>query len=314
VNVTLRQLRAFAALSRLGSFTRTAEALHTTQPALSAQIRELEGALDVRLFDRSTRSVALTSTGRDLLPIVERTLSDLEDVIAHAKGVAERSIGRVAVASVPFVAASFMAQTIADFRARHPGIVVALHDALTGGVADRVRDGTVDFGISGAIVGDPDLVFESLGTDRMLAVMPPGHRLARVRNLRLAQVLTGPLILMHSDSSVRVFVDRAAAALGYVAAPAYEPAYMATAAGLVRAGLGVTLLPASTAGAAELSDLALRPLREPELSRPLGLLRRAGRSLSPAAEAFAAYTRQQFAPWLERSHKPRRVPGRVRKS
>ena len=76
LNVNLRQMRAFVAIGRLGSFTQAAKLLHTTQPALSARIRELESALAVRLFDRSTRSVQLTQAGEDLLPVVEQVLSE----------------------------------------------------------------------------------------------------------------------------------------------------------------------------------------------------------------------------------------------
>ena len=75
MNINLRQLRAFVSIGRLGSFTKAADALHATQPALSAQIRELEEALGVKLFDRSTRSVTLTQAGEDLMPVVDTVLA-----------------------------------------------------------------------------------------------------------------------------------------------------------------------------------------------------------------------------------------------
>ena len=86
MNINLRQLRAFVSIGRLGSFTKAAEALHATQPALSAQIRELEEALGVKLFDRSTRSVTLTQAGEDLMPGVDTVLADLSSVgLARAR-------------------------------------------------------------------------------------------------------------------------------------------------------------------------------------------------------------------------------------
>ena len=310
VNVTVRQLRAFAILSSVGSFTRAAAALHTTQPALSAQIRELETSLGVRLFDRNTRSVALTVTARELLPVVDRILGDLAGVVAHARDVAARNIGQVAVAALPSVAATRLPPCIARFRAAHPGIVVALHDALAERVADLVRDGVVDFGISGAIASDRALVFEPLGTDRMVAVLPVGHPLARVRHITLAHLLDIPLILMDRHSSVRVIVDRAYAVHGRVPMPVYEAAFMATAMGMVRAGLGVTLLPASAFELATVPDLVIRPLDEPALERTLGVVRRAGRSLSPAADLFATQVRAELAAGLR--HPPSRPPRRRR--
>src|SRR5437763_15752121 len=101
MNVSLRQLRAFAAIGQLGSFTRAADALHATQPALSAQISELESVLGVRLFDRSTRSVRITQAVGDLLPVVYKILGDVGIVITRALYVSLLYVGRVVVAAVP---------------------------------------------------------------------------------------------------------------------------------------------------------------------------------------------------------------------
>src|SRR3982750_3738987 len=101
MNLSTRQLRAFVAIARLGSFTRAAEALHTTQPALSAQINQIESVLGVRLFDRSTRAVTLTEVGRDLFPIVDKAMQDLGSVVTRARDIAHLEVGRVAVAALP---------------------------------------------------------------------------------------------------------------------------------------------------------------------------------------------------------------------
>ena len=130
MNINLRQLRAFVSIGRLGSFTRAAEALHATQPALSAQIRDLEEALGVKLFDRNTRSVSLTQAGEDLMPSVDTVLADLTSVVARARDVARRNTGRVTVAALPSLAATLMPRVIARMRDEHPGIVVVIKDAL----------------------------------------------------------------------------------------------------------------------------------------------------------------------------------------
>jgi DNA-binding transcriptional LysR family regulator len=93
---------------------------------------------------------------------------------------------------------------------------------------------------------------------------------------------------MNRDSSVRRIVDDACAAIGRIASPAYEPAFMATAIGMVRAGLGATLLPSSALEITAASDLLVHPLDDPRLTRPLGILRKRQRAYSPAAEAFVA--------------------------
>ncbi len=94
MNINLRQLRAFVSIGRLGSFTKAADALHATQPALSAQIRELEDALGVKLFDRSTRSVTLTQAGEDLMPSRrQRCSATSASVVARARDVAQAQHG-----------------------------------------------------------------------------------------------------------------------------------------------------------------------------------------------------------------------------
>jgi DNA-binding transcriptional LysR family regulator len=288
MNINLRQLRAFVSIGRLGSFTKAADALHATQPALSAQIRELEEALGVKLFDRSTRSVSLTQAGEDLLPFVDNVLGDLGSVVARARDVAHRNTGRVTIAALPSLAATLMPAAIAQMRARHPGITVVVKDALAERIIGLIRADEVDLALTSAPPIDPQLKFTPLLTDRMVAVLPPGHPLARARTVKLADLLASPLVLMDRDSSVRRIVDAACASIGRMAEPAYEAAYMSTAIGLVRAGLGATLLPSSAAELRGAGDVVIRDLDAPRVERGLGILKQQRRAYSPAAEAFVA--------------------------
>lgn len=284
-NVNLRQMRAFVAIGRLASFTQAAAVLHTTQPALSARIRELEEALAVRLFDRSTRSVRLTQAGEDLLPVVEQVLNDLGSVVERARDVASRNRGRVTVAALPSIASGLLPAAIARFRNRYPRITIGLRDAVGDRVLEAIRNREADLGITSVAAGD-GLDVTPLGTDRIVAVMPRAHPLAKRRRLSLAMLVEHPLVLMDRDSSVRHMVDATYAATGRLAAPMFEATFMATAVGLVRAGLGVTLLPSSAHEVRTATDLAVRAIDHPGLVRTLGVLRLEGRSLSPAAEAF----------------------------
>ena len=138
----------------------------------------------------------------------------------------------------------------------------------------------------------------------MVAVLPRHHPLASARRVKLADLLDTPLILMNRDSSVRRIVDAACASLGRMPAPAYEPAYMATAIGMVRAGLGATLLPSSALEIAAAADLIMQKLDAPELTRQIGILRKGNRSLSPAAEAFAVTLRRHAREWFSRRLPP----------
>src|SRR5687767_474688 len=108
MNFNLRQLRALSALARAGNFTRAAAELHLSQPALTVQIRELEAALGLKLVDRNTRRVQLTSIGRELLPIFERVLGDIHAVAENAREMASGSRGTVHVAALPTVCARLL--------------------------------------------------------------------------------------------------------------------------------------------------------------------------------------------------------------
>lgn len=288
MDFTLRQLKAFSTVARLRSFTRAAEALHATQPGLSAQIRELEESLGVRLFDRSTRSVAPTQAATDLLPVIEQVLGALASVAVRAEDVANRRTGRVVVAALPSLAATLVPGVVSRLRDRHPGIAVAVRDGLAERTLAAVRSGDVDLALTSAPPPDRELAFAPLLADRMMAVMPRAHPLARARSVRLADLLDGPLVLMDRDSSVRKLVDAASASLGRLSEPAYEVAFMSTAIGLVRAGFGATLLPSSAAELRGASDLRVRELVAPRLVRSLGLLTQRQRAPSPAVEAFVA--------------------------
>jgi DNA-binding transcriptional LysR family regulator len=304
MNINLRQLRAFVSIGRLGSFTKAAEALHATQPALSAQIRELEEALGVKLFDRSTRSVTLTRAGEDLLPVVDTVLGDLGSVVARAQDVARRNTGRVTVAALPSLAATLLPGVVARMRVAYPGIDVVIRDALAERILSLVRADEVDLALTSAPPVDPQLAFEPLLNDRMVAVMPGTHPLAKAKTVKLADLLASPLVLMDRDSSVRRIVDGACASIGRLAEPAYEAAFMSTAIGLVRAGMGATLLPSSAAELRAATDLVIRDLDSPRIARALGVLSSKRRSFSPAAQAFAAM--------LADSVRPLRGPSRGR--
>jgi DNA-binding transcriptional LysR family regulator len=111
----LKQIRSFVAVAQLESFTRAASLLHVSQPALTVQIRNLEDALGLRLFDRNTRTVALTRIGRDLLPALQRILRDLDAVVAEARDVATQRRGIVRLAALPSFAAGILPRSSPGF-------------------------------------------------------------------------------------------------------------------------------------------------------------------------------------------------------
>ena len=142
------------------------------------------------------------------------------------------------------------------------------------------------------MIDDPKIEFVPVMQDDIVAVLPLGHPLATSRSISLQQLLRYPLILMDRDSSVRHIVDAVFASIGRMIAPEYEATFMSSAVGMVRAGLGIALLP-SSAHEVTTGETVIRRVKHPALRRRIGIIKLRGRSLSPAANAFVELYVQQ---------------------
>lgn len=282
----VRHIRAFLAVARLGGFTKAAAELGVSQPALTVQIRQLEESLGVRVFDRNKRQVVLTRAGRDLLTPLQRVLTDLEAVMSASQDLAGLRRGSVAVATLPSVAAGPLPVAIRRFAMEHPGIDVKVSDVVAERVVQLVKAEEVDFGIGTRVGPDRDVELADFLTDRMCAFFPDDHPLAGRGPLTLREVVAYPLILTARDTSVRMLVERALEKEGLDFSLSCEANYMSTAVGMVRAGLGVSILPQSAVAAASCGGLGVEPIHTPGLTREISLIRKTNRSLSPAAQRF----------------------------
>lgn len=291
MNLNLRHLEAFAAVARLRSFTKAARALHVSQPSFTVQIKQLEEELGVRLLDRNTRSVSLTQIGQELVPVVERLLRELEDIVASTRALSSRSVGSVTIAALPSVSSTLLPTVIAKFRQQHPGVRFRLRDAVGNRIIDLVTSDAVDFGVGSVEAGDVDIEFTALFTDSMSAIFP-ASRFRRKKSISLRELASESLILTDPESTVRHIVDHAFALLGIPVIPVQEVSYMATAIGMVKAGLGVAILPSSALELDELRSLKAVPIDSNELKRTVGIIQRRHRSLSPAAAAFLSTFRE----------------------
>ena len=287
MNVTLKHLQAFVAVAREGSFTRAARHLALSQPALTIQINQFEEELGVRLFDRTTRRVALTDNGAEFLPAAERLLDDFESAIADVREVAERRRGHVGVATLPSIAVKLMPSIVADFQAAYPGVSVHLHDANASGVQQQVRRKEVDFGIASMWEPDQDLTFESVLTDGFGVVCRHDHPLAAERGPLAWRDLAGYSFLgLANDTGIRPLVQAVPALPDEVRRPRVEVSNIATLEGMLLADVGISALPELALPDRHGGRIVFRPLVEPDLTRAICLITRRGRSLSPAAQSM----------------------------
>jgi DNA-binding transcriptional LysR family regulator len=288
MDVDLRQLRAFSTIARLASFTRAARVLNLSQPALTVQLRNLEAALGVKLLDRNSRSVALTRVGRELLPTLERVLHDLDAAVADTRGLAAQRHGVVRVAALPSYAAGMLADAISRFAGTHPRVRFEVKDAVSRRVLDMVKAEAADIGIAGSAQREPELEIVHRFHDRMCVVFPAGHPIARARIVGPRELAAHRLILMDPEISVRALVDAAFGAAGVMPTLACEATYMATAAAMVRAGLGITILPESAREIRAERGLRTRVIAHRHFRRAVTVIKKRGRTLPPAAHAFLA--------------------------
>lgn len=295
MDLNLRQIRAFVTVARLNSFTRAAALLHVAQPTLTVQIRKLEEALRVRLFDRTSRSVALTQMGRDLLPVLGRLVQDLDGVVAEVRNHGAGYQGVIRVAALPTAAAALLPKAIASFRVAHPGADFRIRDVIARRVLALVGAEEVDIGVTGGLTNAADVDVLLAITDRMHVVFPEGHALARAEIVTPELLQRYPLIMMDPDTSVRAVVEAGFHAAGLIPRPAVEVTYMMTAVGMVQAGLGIAILPSSAKEIDAYPAIRSRRIEAAGFERQISLVKKGGRTLSPLTALFVGHLREMVA-------------------
>ncbi len=296
----LRHVRSFLAAARLGNFTRAASELHISQSAFTVQIRQLEDALGVTLFDRSKRRIRLTTAGKDVLAPLERLLVDAEAVLSRTREIAGLRRGVVTVAVLPSVAANFLPSILRDFTKRHPAISVQIRDVVAERILNAVRSEEADFGIGSSVRASRELSTTPLFVDKLCAFVHKSNALGRQPSVTLRELSGLPLILTGRESSVRELVDRALKREKLAVTVAYETNYLSTALSMVRVRLGIAILPESASTPDYSSDVRSIPITRPALSRKIELIQKADRSLSPAAAKLIDLIQQHAASLMSR--------------
>lgn len=284
MNFDLADLRAFLAVADLGSFRAASENLHLSQSAVSRRVDKLEEALGVDLFVRTTRNVELTTVGRTFVHKARGVLNELESALVGIADFAERISGVVTIACVPSAVSHFLPAVIAEFHRLHPRMRVRLIDESSSNLLLAVADGEADLGLTYIGTQEPDIEFEPLVNDPFVVACTPEHPLARKRHVTWAQLAGYDYVSLAQGSGNRFLLDQALAHVADKPDWFCEVRHVPALVSLVEAGLGIGVVP----------QLALPPggrlasvvLREPALSRTIGIIRRRGRPLRPAAEQF----------------------------
>jgi DNA-binding transcriptional LysR family regulator len=287
--VNLRQLRYAAALAEAQSFTKAADNEFVVQSALSQQLRKLEDELGVALFERTTRSVALTPAGEALLPLIHQVLAGVDRIKFDAQALSGTIAGRLTVGMMEVPSESLdVAALMATFHARYPEVTVTLRSGGSNLLIEAVRDRKLDVAVVGSNVSTPTgrLTFTELFTEPLVAVLPSSHELAGRRSVLLDQLAALPFIDFPPGYGLRHETDRGFA--GVTRRVAFEVTRVDEVIQFVSQDLGVALLPESVA-ISRVGDnprLALRPVAGANLYRQVNLVAPARPLRSAASQAF----------------------------
>lgn len=286
INCEILDLRAFLAVVELSSFHRAAEALNLSQPALSRRIQKLETTIGAPLLERTTRNVMPTALGLELIPLVGRMIEEFDASLFVARDPGLRRHELVTIACLPTAAFYFLPTVIQRFNAEHPDIRFRILDLTAIDGLQAVARGEVEFGINIMGASDPELSFDRLAEDPFVLAARRDHPLADQEEVEWEELTPYRLITVHRSSGNRTLLDAALAKSNIKLRWFYEVTHLSTSLGLVEAGLGISVLPRTATPQSDHPFLITRPLRRPDVSRTIGIVRRRGVRLSPAAERF----------------------------
>ncbi|MBB6734559.1 LysR substrate-binding domain-containing protein [Cohnella zeiphila] len=288
-----QQLEYFRAVAKTEHFTKAAERLAISQPALSRSITLLEDTLGVSLFDRVGRSVRLNDFGKLFLRRVDTALQEIQEGVRELQQLKDPSTGTVSLAFVMTVGLSLLPDFIGKFNQSYPRVELLLHQNTTTAIVQKLLDREVDLSIVGQLEPPHSLVWHKLVEEELFAYVPAGHRLAGRDSIKLEELGQDPFISFKKGYGMRTLTERFCKQAGFVPNVVFEGEDVATVTVLVSSGIGVTLIP-SFSGIASGRIKRLR-VTEPACRREIGLAWLKDRTISPSAELFRSFLIRQFA-------------------
>jgi DNA-binding transcriptional LysR family regulator len=287
--MNIEELRWFVAVAERGRITQTATDLHISQPALSRALARLQRELGVGLFDRSGRTLRLNRYGERYLGHVRRALAELESGQRAIEEMGGGERGLVSLGFAPTLSTWLVPRLVSAFRMEHPGPRFHLHQDAVGPLVDSLRDGDVDLLITPR-PGDPALGWHALGRERLQLVVPPGHRLAARKRVRLSEAADERFVMLKHAFDLRDLVEALCREAGFEPESGFEAEDIASARALVAAGLGVAVVPPLHGAGAELARGGAHvELSDPNAVRSIGIVWDERRYRSPVTELFRAF-------------------------
>jgi DNA-binding transcriptional LysR family regulator len=268
----IRQLRSFVAVAHGLSFSRAAQHLHLSQPALSTQIKSLEEHLGARLFERNRRTVRLTPAGIALLADAESLLQQIADAELRVARISTGDVGHLRIGFVASATLAIVPAIVLAFRRQYPGVDLELKNLPTVQQVEALRNGTLDAGFVRMPLAEGGLAVTRIHSEAFALVLPRSHRFARAQDPALEEFAHEPFIA-YGRRWAPSFYDLwtgICEKAGFVPTVVQETAEMSTALALVAAGLGVAILPEGiTRGHRHL--VSVKPLEREKIRSEIGI-------------------------------------------
>ncbi len=198
-----RRLQVFHTVARLLSFTKAAETLHMTQPAVTFQVRQLEEYFNTRLFDRTHNRISLTEAGEVVYGFADKIFdlyAEMENAVREMTG---EISGSLTIGASTTIAEYMLPALLGDFRSQYPDVTIHLKVSNTEGIVSMVENNTIDLGVVEAPVGNKNLVVDKCRDDRLVAIVPPNHELASRKKVTMEELLKYPFICREEGSGTR---------------------------------------------------------------------------------------------------------------
>jgi DNA-binding transcriptional LysR family regulator len=268
-----RRLQVFHTVARLLSFTKAAETLHMTQPAVTFQVRQLEEYFNTRLFDRTHNRISLTEAGDRVYEYADRIFDLYNEMENSVREMTGEIRGALTIGASTTIAEYMLPALLGDFGTRYPEVTIHLRVSNSEGIVSMVENNAIDLGVVEAPVGNKNLVVEVCRQDQLVAIVPPTHDLAEKESVAIDDLLVYPFICREEGSGTREVINEYLSQNCNAALNVYmELGSPEAVKGAVEAGMGVSVVSRATIQ----KELKLDTLRAinlvPKLERPFSFV------------------------------------------
>ncbi len=289
-----RRLKIFHTVARLLNFTKAAEELHMTQPAVTFQIRQLEEQFNTRLFDRTHNKVTLTDVGKQVYSYSDRILKLYDEMTRSITEMTGDVSGSVTLGASTTVAEYVLPLLIGAFKKKYPDVNISLRESNTEDIVTRVENNDIDLGIVEGSVSNKNLVVEECKQDHLVVIMPNNHTLAKEKKLHVKDFISYPFISREHGSGTQEVITNYVEkhGNGETLNICFELSSPEAIKGAVEAGMGLSIVSASTI-AKELKLGVLTAVElSPSLERPFSFVRQRYKFKSRAADQLLTFAQE----------------------